>query len=147
MRDGHLVSPAESPRQLQSRRVETAAIIAASLIGVVAVFQIALTFGAPAGYAAWGGWHEGTLPTRLRVASGLVGFLICPALMVFVLATAGAIDANWVPGRGKVGMWILTGVFVVATFANFASRSRRERYWGVVSLVIAVCCAIVAIQV
>lgn len=127
--------------------METAATVAAVLMGGVAVFQIALTLGAPAGYAAWGGWHERTLPTRLRVASGIVGFLIYPALMVFVLATAGVIEANWVPGRGKIGMWILTGVFVLGTLANFASRSKRERYWGLVSLAIAVCCAIVAIRV
>ncbi|MEA2001392.1 MAG: hypothetical protein U9N84_05840, partial [Actinomycetota bacterium] len=127
--------------------VETAAIIAAALMGVVAVFQIALTLGAPARYAAWGGWHEGTLPTRLRVASGFAGFLVYPALMVFVLATARVVEVTWVPGTGKVGMWILTGVFVLGTLANFASRSRRERYWGVVSLAIAICCAFVAIQV
>lgn len=127
--------------------MDVAAVIAAALMGVVGVFQIALSLGAPARYAAWGGWHEGTLPTRLRIASGIAGFVVYPALMVFVLATAQVIDANWVPGRGKVGMWILTGLFVVGTFANFASRSRRERYWGVVTLVIAICCAIVATQV
>ena len=127
--------------------MEVAAVVAAVLMGVVGVFQVALALGAPARYAAWGGWHEGTLPTRLRVASGIVGFLVYPALMVFVLATAQVIDVNWVPGTGKVGMWILTGLFVLGTIANFASRSKRERYWGVVSLAIAVCCAIVAIQV
>ena len=127
--------------------MEAAAIVAAALMGVVAVFQIALSLGAPAGYAAWGGWHEGTLPTRLRVASGVVGFVVYPALMVFVLATARVIEVNWVPGTGRVGMWILTGLFALGTFANFASRSKRERYWGFVSLAIAVCCAIVAMNV
>lgn len=127
--------------------METAAIIAVVLMAVVAVFQIALTLGAPAGYAAWGGWHEGRLPTRLRVASGIVGLVVYPALIVFVLASSGLIDANWVPGKGKVGMWILAGVFTVGALANFASRSKRERYWGPVSLVIAVCCAIVAIGI
>ena len=108
------------------------------MMGVVAVFQIALSLGAPAGYAAWGGWHEGTLPTRLRIASGLVGFVVYPALMVFVLATAGVIAVSWVPGTGRLGMWILTGIFTLGAFANFASRSKRERYWGFVSLAIAV---------
>jgi len=126
--------------------METAAIIAALLMGVVAVFQIALALGAPAGYAAWGGWHEGVLPTRLRVASGVVGLGVYPALIVFVLATAGVIDANWVPGTGKLGMWILTGLFTLGTLANFASRSKRERWWGFVSLTIAICCAVVALS-
>lgn len=126
--------------------METAAWIAAGLMAVLAVFQIALALGAPARYAAWGGWHEGTLPTRLRFASGIAGLLVYPVLIVYVLAASGAVDATWVPGRGRLGMWILTGVFVVATFANLASRSKRERYWGLVSAVIAACCALVALS-
>lgn len=114
-------------------------------MAVVAVFQIALALGAPAGFAAWGGWHEGVLPTRLRVASGFVGIIVYPVLITYVLATAGAIEATWVPGRGKLGMWILTGLFVLGAAANFASRSKRERYWGPVALAIAMCCGIVAV--
>lgn len=125
--------------------METAAWIAAALMTVVGVFQIALALGAPAGFAAWGGWHEGVLPTRLRVASGIAGLLVYPALIVYVLATAGAVDATWVPARGALGMWILTGVFVLGAVANFASRSKRERYWGPVALGIAICCGIVAL--
>jgi uncharacterized membrane protein (DUF485 family) len=75
-----------------------------------------------------------------------VGIVVYPALIIFVLATAGVVDANWVPGRGKVGMWVLTGVFVMAALANFASRSKRERRWGFVSLTIAICCAVVALS-
>lgn len=126
--------------------MEIAAIIAAVLMGIVAVFQLALALGAPAGFAAWGGWHEGVLPTRLRIASGVVGLIVYPALMVYVLATAGVIDATWVPARGRLGMWILTGIFVLGGFANLASRSRRERWWAIVSFAIAVCTAIVAIS-
>jgi hypothetical protein len=126
--------------------MEAAAIIAAILMGAVAVFQIALALGAPARNAVWGGWHEGVLPTRLRIASGVVGIVVYPALAVFVLATAGVVDANWVPGTGRLGMWILTGLFTLGTVANFASRSKRERWWGFVSLAIAICCAVVALS-
>jgi hypothetical protein len=125
--------------------VEIAAIIAAILIAGVAIFQIALSLGAPAGYAAWGGWHEGVLPTRLRIASGFVGIVVYPVLGVYILVSAGVVEATWVPGTGKLGMWIITGLFMIGGFANFASRSKRERYWGLVSLAIAVCCAIVAL--
>lgn len=126
--------------------METAAIIAASLMGVIAVFQVALAFGAPAGFAAWGGWHEGVLPTRLRIASGLVGIVVYPALATYVLATAGVIDATWVPARGELGLWIITGIFVLGGFANLASRSRRERWWAVVAFAIALCTGIVAVS-
>jgi hypothetical protein len=125
--------------------VETAAIIAAVLMAVAAVFQIALALGAPAGYAAWGGWHEGVLPTRLRLASGLAGLVVYPGLITYVLATAGVLDATWVPARGKLGMWIITAVFVLGGFANLASRSRRERWWAIVAFGIALCTGIVAL--
>ena len=126
--------------------METAAIVATALMGIVAVFQLALALGAPAGFAAWGGWHEGVLPTRLRFASGFVGLIVYPALMVYVLATAGVIEATWVPSRGRLGMWILTAVFTLGGFANLASRSRRERWWAIVAFAIAVCTAIVALS-
>ncbi len=102
--------------------------------------------GAPAGYAAWGGWHEGVLPARLRWASGAVGLLVFPALIAQVLAAGGVLDADWVPEWGKGGMWILVGVFTVGTISNFASRSKRERWWGFVSLAIAICCAVIALN-
>jgi hypothetical protein len=127
--------------------VNLAAIVAVVLLGVVSVFQIALAFGAPLGNAAWGGQHDGVLPTRLRIASGVVGTVVYPLIALFVLASAGLIDADWMPGTGKAGMWVLTGLFSLGALANFASRSKMERYWGPVSLAIAVCCGVIAMAI
>jgi hypothetical protein len=41
-------------------------------------------------------------------------------------------------------MWVLAGFFALGALANFASRSKRERLWGPVSLAIAVCCGLIA---
>ncbi len=41
-------------------------------------------------------------------------------------------------------MWILATLFTVGAVANLVSPSRAERMWGPVSLVIAVCSAVVA---
>ena len=127
--------------------VNLAAILAVVLLGVVSVFQIALALGASLGYAAWGGSHGGTLPRKLRVASGVAGLLVYPVIGLYVLASAGLVNADWMPGTGKPGMWILGGLFTLGTLANFASRSKRERLWGPVSLVIAVCCGIIAARI
>lgn len=125
--------------------METAAIIAAVLIAVVAVFQIALALGSPAGAAAWGGAHEGVLPTRLRVASGIAGLFFYPVILVFVLDAGGVIDTSLGNGStARLFMWLLTGLFTLGALANFASKSKVERYWGPVSLVISICCGIIA---
>ena len=121
-----------------------AAIVAVVLLMVIVVFQIALALGAPWGFAAWGGQHPGALPTRLRIASGVAALVIYPLIILVVLASAGLIEAAWLPGDGKIVMWSLAGLLALGALANFASRSPRERIWGPVALAVAICCAIIA---
>lgn len=121
-----------------------AAVLAVVLVTVVAVFQLALALGAPLGKAAWGGRNEAVLPMRLRIASGLAAIVVYPFIALYVLASANLIDWDWLP-TGATGMWMLTGFFTLGTVANLASRSKIERIWAPISLVIGVCCAIIAI--
>jgi hypothetical protein len=121
-----------------------AAALAVAMVGIIAVFQLALALGAPLGRAAWGGRNEGVLPSRLRIASGLAAIVVYPLIALYVMASADLIDLAWLP-TGATGMWVLTGFFILGTVANLASRSKIERSWAPVWLVIAVCCAIVAI--
>ncbi|MDR9451898.1 MAG: hypothetical protein RI637_11840 [Acidimicrobiia bacterium] len=124
--------------------MEVAAIVAVVWLAVVAVFQVALSLGAPLGKAAWGGQHEGVLPDRLRISSGIAGVLVYPLVILFVLVSSDLISADWLPGTGKTMMWILTGLFTIGALGNFASRSKIERIWGPVSLVVAICCGVIA---
>lgn len=121
-----------------------AAIVAVLLIAIVVVFQVALALGAPLGYAAWGGKHPGVLPRNLRIASGVAALVIYPIIILLVLASAGFIEAAWLPGNGKIAMWVLAALLALGALANFASRSPRERIWGPVAMAIAICCAIIA---
>jgi len=123
--------------------VEIAAWIAAVLIAVLTVFHLALALGAPAGAAAWGGSHPGVLPTRLRVASGFVAIFFYPVVAIELLDAAGAIDLGG--DVGSAWIWMLAGLFTLGALVNFASRSKIERIWGPVSLVLAVCCVIIAV--
>jgi len=127
--------------------MDLAATLAAVLLMVVAIFQIALALGTPLGDAALGGRHTGVLPIGFRVASAVAGVVVYPFIVGFVLASAGLITADWIPGTGAVGMWVLVGFFTVGALANFASRSKRERVWGPVPLVIAVCCGVIAVSI
>jgi hypothetical protein len=121
-----------------------AAVIAVVLLVVVWVFQIALAIGAPLGSASWGGQNKGQLPTRLRIASGVASVVVYPLIVVYVLGASGLIAIDWVPA-GSLGMWLLSVFFGAGAVMNLASRSRIERVWAPVSLVISVCCAIIAI--
>lgn len=122
--------------------MDVAAWVAVGLIFVITVFQLALALGVPAGAAAWGGRYPGVLPGRLRVASAFVAIFFYPAVAFGILGSAGVFDD---PSLNAVGMWILTGLFALSALANFTSRSKVERIWGPVALVIAVCCAIIAL--
>jgi hypothetical protein len=125
-------------------RMRVAGIVAVVLLAVVEVFQIALAFGAPLGKASWGGKHDGVLPTRLRIASGVAAVIVYPLIILFVLAASGLIDTSLTEGTRRVGMWVLTALFVLGALSNFVSRSQIERTWGPVSLGVAVCCGLIA---
>lgn len=123
--------------------MKVAAIAAVALLSIVDIFQIALAFGAPLGKAAWGGQHEGILPKRLRIVSGVAGLVVYPLIIVAVL-DAGILDRDLVPVSSASVMWILAALFAVGAVANLATRSPIERLWAPVSLAIAGCCAFVA---
>lgn len=123
--------------------MEIAAIVVTVHLAVLWVFQIALAAGAPWGAAAWGGHSKGVLPTSLRVGSGIAAAFLYPLITLYVLVSAEVVAIDWLPGTGKIAMWGLIGFFTLGTLMNFASRSRIERIWGPVSLVIAICCWII----
>jgi len=121
-----------------------ASLIAAGMLTVVAVFQLALALGMPAKRMAWGGQYEGKLPTGLRVASGVAGLVIYPLAILLILEAGGVTDFDVIPNVGSIGMWVLTGLFALGGLLNLFSRSRLERVWAPWSAGIAVCCGIVA---
>lgn len=125
--------------------MQTAAIIASFAIGVIALFQIGLALGAPWGRAAYGGNNPGVLPTRLRIISATAGVFIYPLIGLFILDVGGFVDTGLAGGSGtRFWMWLLSGLFTLGAVTNFASRSKIERWWGLVALLVAVCCAILA---
>lgn len=77
------------------------------------------------------------------VAVGLL--VVYPVVVAVVLSASGVIDADLVPGRGAVTMWVLAVLFLVGAIANALSRSRVERWWAPISLAIALCCVAVAV--
>jgi hypothetical protein len=121
-----------------------AASVALALLVVLEMFQIALAAGAPFGRAAWGGSHDGVLPTGLRVASAVNALVVYPLIALAILSAGGYTSVEWLPGDGPGVLWGLTVFFAIGTVANLASRSKLEKLWAPVVLGLAVCSGILA---
>ncbi|NIN49265.1 MAG: hypothetical protein GTN62_04020 [Gemmatimonadales bacterium] len=125
--------------------MEVAAFTFVAFAVVLAAFQIGLAMGAPWGAAAYGGLHRGKLPRRLRAVSAVAGFGVYPFVVLFVVGAAGLAETGL--GRGpssRVWLWVLAGFFAAGTVMNVISRSKIERLWAPVSLILGVCCVVVA---
>lgn len=123
--------------------MEVAAVVALVLVVVLVGFQLALALGVPWGAAAWGGAHEGVLPTGLRVASGVAGVVVYPAIGWLLAVAGGLVDPGW---EAPVwALWVLVGFFGLGAVVNAISRSRPERIWAPVSLLLAITSAVIAL--
>ena len=103
---------------------------AAGVLLLIALFQLALALGAPWGQAAWGGTHDGTLPTGLRVGSAV-------AIVVYLLIAAVA-TGRLLHGRAARRFLLASSILVaLGVLANAASPSMVEKLiWTPVTLVL-----------
>ena len=122
------------------------AVVAATLLGVISLFQIALAAGAPWGAASWGGRHPGRLPTGYRIGSAVAGLLFYPVVAWVVLGAAGLLGDDAVGSGGAAGLWVFAGLFGLSTVVNLISPSKVERIWAPVALVLTACFAVLAIS-
>lgn len=125
--------------------MEALALIAALLLALISIFQLALAAGAPWGAASWGGRHSGVLPKRLRLASAFAGLIVYPWIILLVVDAAQLLDLGLGDRDTRVVvLWVLTGLFSLGALANLASRSRIEKLWAPVAAGVAVCCGVLA---
>jgi hypothetical protein len=120
------------------------AIVFTVILAMLAVFQIALVFGAPLGEYAWGGQRTGRLPAGYRVGSA-VSIVLYLLFAAIVLSRSGIISL--IPDRLSVpGAWIVFAYLALGTLMNAISRSRKERIvMTPVAAVLAVLALIVAL--
>ena len=102
------------------------AIAFVTLIGLLALFQLSLAFGAPWGRFAWGGQHPGVLPLGYRIASG-VSILIYGFIALLALDRADVADV-FPNAFSQVGIWVVFGYLTLGVLMNAISRSKPERY-------------------
>ena len=127
--------------------VETAAVAAAVLFAVMALFQVALALGVPWGAFAFGGRavrDDGTLPTAYRVASA-VAAVVLVAFAVVILTRAGVVGTSGDSTLVIVLSWVIVGFMAINTPMNLMGKHWVEKYvFGGITLVLVVLCAIVA---
>jgi hypothetical protein len=120
-------------------------VVFVAVLVLLALFQLALAFGAPWGRFAWGGQHSGTLPTGYRIASA-ISILVYGFMAVLALDRAGILDV-FPEGFSKVGSWVVFGYLGLGVLMNAISRSKPERYvMTPVALVLAVLALLIALS-
>lgn len=119
--------------------VRRCAMAAACLLGLVAVFQVALVLGAPWGEYTQGGVNPGSLPTGGRVLAAASAVLLL-VMAAAVLARVRIGPLRSAPRRLVAVLAWFTAVYgVLGVLLNLATPSARERLvWAPVTAVIAV---------
>jgi hypothetical protein len=111
----------------------------------MAVFQLLIVLGAPLGQLAWGGFHPGKLPKKLRWAS-LVSVAVFILATICVLEKSGQINLIGIPDFVQIMIWIFTVIFGLSTIANFYSKSKLEkRVMTPIALALFILCFLIAI--
>lgn len=122
--------------------VPVAALVATTVLVVLAALQVLVACGQPYGRLVWGGQRT-VLPGGLRFASA-VSVVLYAAMALVLLGRAelmGVFDDAFV----SRGSWVLTGYFGLGTLLNLASRSRSERVvMSPACAVLTVCALVVA---
>ncbi|WP_448006438.1 hypothetical protein [Agromyces bauzanensis] len=121
-----------------------AAIVLCILLGALAVFQLALIFGAPLGHYAWGG-ADRVLPRSKRIGS--VVSIVLYALFAWIFLMRAGLAPLVLPEIVvDVAAWVIFGYFVLGIALNAISQSKPERYTMTpVSVVLAALALIVAL--
>lgn len=130
--------------------VDSLALAAAALLGVVVLFQLALVAGAPWGRMAYGGRAaraDGRLPAAHRVGSAVTVLALAAAAWLLLVA-GGVVDSDAIGDRVmEPALWILALLFAVNTLGNFAARHPVERFgFGAVTLALTVLTVLIAVN-
>lgn len=111
--------------------VQTASLVAAVLIAVVAAFQIALALGLPLGEAVFGGrapTQDGVLTGRFR-GLAVVQALILLTIAWVLLARTGLVTVPFLSGDALGWLtWVIVAFMALNTVANFAAPHPVEKW-------------------
>jgi hypothetical protein len=124
---------------------QIAALVASTLLLLLAVFQLLLAAGVPWGRAAWRGTHR-VLPKNLRLAS-----LAATPVLVFAAWVVLARSSLAAPGPRplwiRIMTWFFASYFTLNTLGNFSSPSNLEKWLMTpITIFLMTCFVIVALS-
>ena len=111
----------------------------------VALFQLAIVLGAPVGEYAYGGQHEGVLPTRFR-ATSVVSMLIMLAVAGHYMAQLGVFSPLLDEAGNAIANWGFVAFFALSALMNNISKSEKEkRVFGSITIAMLLSAILVAL--
>jgi hypothetical protein len=120
-------------------------VIFSTFCGLVALFQLALAFGAPWGEYTMGGRFMGKLPPKMRVAA--LFQIVVLFVMVFIVLTRSGVIVNQFHDVSRTAIWFVVFFFVIGSMLNLLTPSKKERLvWGPVNVLCLVISLMVALS-
>lgn len=111
----------------------------------VALFQLAIVLGAPVGEYAYGGQHQGVLPTRFR-ATSVVSMLIMLAVAGHYMAQLGVFSPLLDEAGNAIANWGFVAFFALSALMNNISKSEKEkRVFGSITIAMLLSAILVAL--
>ena len=111
----------------------------------VALFQLAVVLGAPVGEYAYGGQHQGVLPTRFR-ATSVVSMLIMVAVAGHYIAQLGVFSPLLDEAGNAIANWGFVAFFALSALMNNISKSEKEkRVFGSITIAMLLSAILVAL--
>ena len=111
----------------------------------VGLFQLAIVLGAPVGEYAYGGQHQGVLPTRFRVTS-VVSMLIMLAVAGHYMAQLGVFSPLLDEAGNAIANWGFVAFFALSALMNNISKSEKEkRVFGSITIAMLLSAILVAL--
>ena len=122
-----------------------AAIVLLVILGALAVFHVVMLAGALPVGIAWGGQASSSRETLMVLET--VGLVVTVLFAAVVGAKVGFIGGTRFRGAARIGMWVMSGYFVLNVVGNLASTSGLERMiFTPVSVVVALLALRLAVE-
>lgn len=122
---------------------KTAAYGTIGIMGLTIIFHILILTGVIPYDITWGG--------RLKTHADMIRFETVSVLINITVILIVAAHMRWLPFRidrrtTRIAMWLMVVMFSVNTLGNLFAQTLMEKSFGILTLLLAICCIRLAID-